>query len=93
MVDGKIFESQPDMMNPVGAVDSIYYDFESYQPADAPTAYRYRIYIDAHNTPDGGNFFRWKFNGTYVVETKPQFTLCPTGDCSFCPLRAVDLPL
>lgn len=85
MLDGKIFESQPDLMNPVGAVDSIYYDFEAYQPDGAPTAYRYRIYIDAHNTPDGGNFFRWKFNGTYVVETKPQFTHSLTPPCVWTP--------
>jgi hypothetical protein len=85
MNDGHIYESLPDRMNTVGAVDSIYYDFESYQTEDAKTANRYRIYIDAHNTPDGGNYFRWKFNGTYVVETVPQFTYCLTTPCMYCP--------
>ncbi|MEK6780241.1 MAG: DUF4249 domain-containing protein [Bacteroidota bacterium] len=85
MDDGNIFESLPDKMNPVGAIDSIYYDFESYQPETAPTAYRYRIYIDAHNTPEGSNYFRWKFNGTYEVETLPQYTHCPDSPCSYCP--------
>lgn len=85
MHDGLIYESLPDKMYPVGAVDSIYYDFESYQPVDAPTAYRYRIYIDAHNTPDEDNYFRWKFNGTYVVETVPQYTYCTAPGCAYCP--------
>jgi hypothetical protein len=83
--DGHVYESLPDRMNPVGAVDSIYYDFESYQPADAPTVYRYRIYIDAHNTPEDENYFRWKFNGTYEVQTMPQYTHCDSPGCSWCP--------
>ena len=86
MEDGNIYESRPDKMNLVGAVDSIYYDFETFQPADAPTAYRYRIYIDAHTTPDSDNYFRWKFNGTYVVETLPQYTHCGPP-CRWCPAK------
>jgi hypothetical protein len=87
MENGNVFESRPDKMNPVGAVDSIYYDFESYQPETEPTAYRYRIYIDAHTTPEADNHFRWKFNGTYVVETLPQYTHCLGTPCTWCPAK------
>jgi len=85
MLDGEIFESVPDKMDPVGAVDSIYYDFESYQPAGAPTTYSYRIYVDAHPAESGNNYIRWKLNGTYVVETLPQYTHCLSPPCLWCP--------
>lgn len=71
--DGYVFESLPDKMNPVGQVDSIYYEFETRQPEDRPTEYGYRIFIDAHTTSGNDNFLRWKFIGTYVVETLPQY--------------------
>ncbi len=85
MEDGSIFESAPDKMSSGGAVDSVYYAFESYQSSQAPTAYRYRIYMNSHGPSDGDNFFRWKFNGTYVVRTEPKFTHCPFTPCGFCP--------
>ncbi len=81
--DGQVFESLPDKMTPTGAVDSIYYEFETHQPATAPTEYGYRIFIDAHTMP-GDDYVRWKFEGTYVVETLPQFKV---GDgCTIGPL-------
>ncbi len=83
--DGGVFESIPDKMDPVGAVDSVYYDFESYQPTNGPTEYLYRIYADAHQAESGNNLIRWKLNGTYVVETLPQYTHCPIPPCNWCP--------
>jgi hypothetical protein len=85
MNDGDVFESIPDKMDPVGAVDTIYYDLETYEPIDGPTNYAYRIYIDAHQAEEGNNYIRWKFNGTYVVETLPQYTHCTSPPCSWCP--------
>jgi hypothetical protein len=88
MYNGNVIESLPDKMNPVGEVDSIYYEFESHQPADAPTEYGYRIFIDAHDAPGNDHYLRWKFTGTYVVETLPQYNLCDISPCldSYCPL-------
>ena len=85
MEDGSIFESAPDKMNPVGGVDSVYYSFESHPREDQPPAYLYRIFMDGHSSPGEDNYFRWKFNGTYVVETLPQFTHCPSPPCGYCP--------
>ncbi len=85
MRDGGVFESIPDKMDPVGAVDSIYYDFESYQSNDGPTMHAYRMYIDAHKAEGGNNYIRWKLNGTYVVETLPQYTHCLNPPCVWCP--------
>ena len=83
--DGGVFESIPDKMDPVGAVDSVYYEFESYQPTNGPTEHQYRIFVDAHQATTGDNYIRWKLNGTYVVETLPQYTHCPTPPCTWCP--------
>ena len=44
--DGKIYESTPDKMEPVGAVDSIYYEFEAFQSEDPLSNYGYRVYIE-----------------------------------------------
>jgi hypothetical protein len=89
-LDGKIIESIPDKLNPVGAVDSVYYEFESHQPASAPTEYGYRIFVDAHDSNEGEHFIRWAFVGTYIVETKPQYKLCLVRACEpgalYCPL-------
>ncbi len=82
--DGYVFESLPDKMNPVGQVDSIYYEFETRQPEDRPTEYGYRIFIDAHTTSGNNNFLRWKFIGTYVVETLPQYKV--GQGCVYTPL-------
>ena len=83
--EGEIFESAPDKMTSGGAVDSIYYAFESYQQPNSPTAYRYRIYMDSHGPVGDDKYFRWKFNGTYVVRTEPKFTHCPSPPCLWCP--------
>ena len=85
MPDGRIFESSPDRMNPVGELDNIYYEFESIQPLDAPTKYGYRIYADAHSVPNDDYYLRWQFSGTYIVETKPQYnTVSGCAPCG-CP--------
>lgn len=84
MNDGKIFESLPDRMNPVGELDSLYYEFVSTQPVDAPTEYGYKIYVDAQGVPNTDYYLRWKFTGTYVIETKPQYykvSGCPPCGC------------
>ena len=84
MLDGKIFESIPDRMSPAGELDSLYYEFESIQPDNGPTQYGYHIYVDAQTAPDNDSYLRWKFSGTYIIETKPQYFRkagCPPCGC------------
>jgi Domain of unknown function (DUF4249) len=70
--DGKIYESIPDKMNSVGKVDSVYYEFETFQPIEEPTQYGFRIYADAQGTASGDNLFRWKFSGTFEIDGYPE---------------------
>jgi len=76
--DGKIYESKPELLRPAGVVDSVYYVFESFKPLDGPTEYGYRIYMDSQGEEDS-NYFRWRFNGTYRVETNPELRTVPFG--------------
>ena len=71
--DGRIVESLPDKMPPVGDIDTVYYEFTSFQPETSPTEYGYRIYLDSHDTPGENNYLRWQFTGTYIIDTEPQF--------------------
>ena len=71
-LDGKIYESIPDKMSPSGSVDSLYYELESFQPLDAPTQHGFRVYVDAQGVANGDNFFRWKYTGTYMINTYPE---------------------
>lgn len=70
--DGKIFESTPQTMTPAGEIDSIYYDFESFKPATAPTRYGFRIYMDAHGNTEEENLLRWRFTGVYKIRGVPE---------------------
>lgn len=77
---GEIFESVPEMIKPVGKIDSVYYEAVSFQPADAPTEYGFDIYIDSKGLPDSDNQLRWKFSATYLVKTFPELHVVPIGE-------------
>lgn len=83
--DGKVYESIPDIMNPVGEVDSIYYEFKSYLPLNDQTRYGFMFYIDAHGIPNIDNLIRWKFTGVFEIDAQPQLHTkpCSAGPC--CP--------
>jgi len=71
MQDGQVYESVPDIMNPVGEVDSLYYKLETFQPISDPTRYGLRVFADSKGLREGANLFRWKFSGTYLIYTFP----------------------
>lgn len=78
--DGKTFESSPEKINPAGKVDSIYYTFEKILPPTGPPQYQFRVYIDSRGGTQGENLFRWKFTGTYKVQTSPQLRTVSAGE-------------
>jgi Domain of unknown function (DUF4249) len=96
--DSKVFESKPDMLNPVGQLDSLYYELETIQPIDQPTQYGLRIFIDTQGLAGSENRMRWKFTGVFEVQAQPllkgELILpndcfrtpwpCGRGDCSCC---------
>lgn len=104
-VDGKIYESLPDKMNPVGEVDSIYYEYETYQSFDGTNRYGLRLYADGRGLTSGNNFYIWKAVGTFQLEAYPQLHTAfqcapaprpcasdgPNGSCTCCTCWANDL--
>lgn len=78
--DGKIFESVPEKMVAVGEIQNLYYQFESNQPADGPTEYGFRFFIDAKAAKETGNLLRWKFNGIFKVITNPELYCEKAGE-------------
>ncbi|HNP95642.1 MAG TPA: DUF4249 domain-containing protein [Cyclobacteriaceae bacterium] len=76
--DGAVYESTPELIRPPGTVDSIYYVFETRTPLNGSTEYGYRVFLDARGADDS-KYLRWKFNGTYRVETNPEQRTVPFG--------------
>lgn len=78
--DGKVYESIPEVIRPSGSVENVYYEFVSIQPDNAPTKYGFRIYADFSGYPQGENLFRWRFTGTFRVQTHPEARTVPAGE-------------
>lgn len=87
-MDGNIYESVHDRINPVGDIDSLYYEFDPITSAEGIEQQGYRIYVDSNSPDNDTTFVRWQFTGTYVVETLPQYhTVSSLGVCSYAPLQ------
>lgn len=78
MPDGATFESQPETIMPSGHVEKINYRFEARTveksfgkvPADV-----FNVFVDATapaSETGKTSFVRWRFTGSYVVETHPE---------------------
>lgn len=75
LADGNVFESEPDMLYPVGEVTEIHHEFEARtveKPYGTVAANVFNIYVDADAGLREENYVRWKFNGTYKVVTYPE---------------------
>lgn len=70
--EGTIFESEPDEMKPTGSIDSIYYQFESFEPLGYGATKRgFRIFMDA-TAPPNSSFARWRYTGVFSLRTYPE---------------------
>lgn len=73
--DGKIYKSQPDVITPVGEIEQIKYQYvaktfhENYGDVNADV---FNVYVDASAGPGENNYVRWRFTGTYRVDTHPE---------------------
>jgi len=84
MLDGSSYESIPDELQPVESIDSLYYEWQSVKPLSGPTENGFKIYLDT-NSPNSQSFLRWRFSGTYVIETFPQLRRMNDANCSNTP--------
>jgi hypothetical protein len=86
--DGHVYQSVPDKINPVGELDTLYYEFEAKKNREGIEEQGYRIFVDASVPAGDSTFTRWRFTGTYVVETLPQYKpkSGENGECVYAPL-------
>jgi hypothetical protein len=75
MPDGDVYESEPDTLYAGGEIIAINYEFESRTmqvPWGTTDVSVFNIFIDAQapNTPE--SYIRWKYTGTFKVETFPE---------------------
>lgn len=84
---GKVFESAPEKIHPVGEVLNIRHELEErteVRPFGEFRADVFNIYVDADAGPAEENYVRWKFSGTYKVLTFPEFHMIwLQGDYTF----------
>jgi len=79
--DGKIFESQPDRISPVGSVKEIRYMYEkriiqkNFYEVDNDV---FNIFIDADAGEGADIYVRWRFKGTYLVVSYPELFMRST---------------
>lgn len=79
--DGKVYESVPDTMRPVGELDNLYYEFESFIPLNDQERYGFRFYIDATGSPASENLVRWKFTAVFEVDADPKLHVADSKSC------------
>jgi Domain of unknown function (DUF4249) len=70
--DGKIFESVPEKIKPVGKIDSVYYEFGVRQPFNEQAVGGFNVFVDSKGLPESDNLLRWAFAATFQVETFPE---------------------
>jgi Domain of unknown function (DUF4249) len=74
-LDGKLFQSEPDMIKPNGELEEIRYEFEArtvVEPFGEIRADVFNIYVDGTGGAIEDNLIRWRFKGTYKVVTNPE---------------------
>jgi len=74
------FQSLPMVMNPVPAIDSIYYEklLVNENPANSTNSDACQIYLDTHDPENNCNYYRWEFSETW--EFRLPYTV-PNNTC------------
>jgi hypothetical protein len=74
--NGQEFTSEPETLNPVPAIDRLYYGLKEVTTLDETKnelkSYSFEIKIDTKDPGTERNFYRWTTIGTYEVDTQPE---------------------
>ena len=78
--EGKIYESVPEKMEPVGDFSNLRYEFLQPQNPSADRASLdpkngFKIFLDADVLPEQGGLVRWRWTGTFEIQTYPELRL------------------
>ncbi len=84
LLDGRIYESNPDTLLASGKVDRVYHYFITGKTPDGATTYGFDVFFDALAGERANYHFLWKFVGTFKADTNPELHDEPCGE-SRCP--------
>jgi hypothetical protein len=73
--EGKIFESEPDIINSSGELEKIKFEFEARTKLEKfgeSNTDVFNIYVDGKSAPSDENYVRWRFTGTYKIVNNPE---------------------
>jgi Domain of unknown function (DUF4249) len=73
--EGKIFESEPEKLNPVGDLENIRFEFEdrtTVKKFGEVTSDVFNIYANGKAADINENYLRWRFTGTYKIVNFPE---------------------
>ena len=84
LLDGKAYESTPELMLSTGTVDSVYFSFFKEDFPEAATQYGFDVFFDATTGGNSNVDFLWRFTGTYQVDTNPELYTISCGEAR-CP--------
>jgi hypothetical protein len=74
--DGNQYESVPQIMKAVSDIDFIDYEFGSRDIVNENNVmvseYGFDVFVNFQDPPEHGDYYKWKWKGTYEVETQPE---------------------
>ena len=73
--DGKSFESEPELIRPVGQVTQIDFEYKEDRTEEffgEQNNDYFNVFVDASEGPEKGAYVRWRMTGTYKVTTTPE---------------------
>ncbi len=76
--DGRVFESEPDIIRPVGSIMEIKPEYEertSNEEFGEIRADVFNIFVDSDGGEQTNNFVRWRYTGIYRIDTEPKFRM------------------
>ncbi len=78
-LNGVVYKSEPVKMEATSAIDSIYYVWEEFLPIKGQTRNGFRIFLNSKLESKDSKYVRWRFTGTYMVESIPSAHLGLVG--------------
>jgi hypothetical protein len=84
LLDGRTYESKPDMLMPSGKVDRVYFQYNAQTTSEQTTEYGFDVFFDASAGEQENFNFMWKFAGTFKYDTNPELYTVACGE-SRCP--------
>jgi hypothetical protein len=78
LLDGRVYESNPDTLLSPGSIDSIHYEYKEERINEGELIYGFDVFFNS-SSGDRSNFhFLWQFVGTYKVDANPELydTIC-----------------